>query len=275
MAFAYQGGGALDYYPCRYGNSKLLFRGPRRNLDAPFCAIFGGSEAYGKFVPKPFPDLVEEQTGCALVNLSCMNAGLDVYLNDPTPLEIAARAQAVVVQVTGATNLTNRLYSVHPRRNDRFVSASPILRSMYREVDFADFTFTRHMIQTLYSVSPDRFVQVTTELRAAWIARMRTLLERIPVPTVLLWISDRAPPTPGMPLEPTQDPLLVDAGMIAAVRPHASHYLEVIVSDRARDRGVEGMSFSPLDAPVAAEVPGPAVHEEIAAALGPVLLGLV
>ena len=78
MAFAYQGDGALDYYPCRYGSSKLLFRGPRRSLDTAFCAVLGGTEAYGKFVPQPFPDLVEAATGVRMVNLGCMNAGVDV-----------------------------------------------------------------------------------------------------------------------------------------------------------------------------------------------------
>ncbi|MCE6958409.1 DUF6473 family protein [Cereibacter sphaeroides] len=274
MAFAYQGEGALDYFPCRYGTSKLLFRGPRRSLEGAFCAVLGGTESYGKFVPQPFPDLVEAATGLRMVNLACMNAGIDVYLNDPSVAGIAAKAQIAVVQVVGAANLTNRLYSVHPRRNDRFLSASPVLRAMYREVDFADFTFTRHMIQTLYAVSPDKFTQVAAELRAAWVARMRTLLGRIPSQTLLLWIADHAPAREG-PLTPDASPLLVDAEMIAAVRPHASQYLEVVISEEARRKGTEGMTFPPLDAPIAAEVPGPAVHAEIAAALGPALLRLM
>ena len=274
MAFAYQGDGALDYYPCRYGSSQLLFRGPRRSLDTAFCAVLGGTEAYGKFVPQPFPDLVEAATGVRMVNLGCMNAGVDVYMSDPTVLEIAAKAQAVVVQVVGAANLTNRLYSVHPRRNDRFVSASPVLRALYREVDFADFTFTRHMIQTLYAVSPEKFEQVAIELRAAWVARMRTLLGRIVAPTLLLWVADRPPP-PARGLGPVQDPLMVDSEMIAAIRPQAAQYLEVVISEDAKSRGTEGMTFPPLDAPVAAQVPGPAIHAEIAAALGPALMRLI
>lgn len=30
MTYDALGAGALDYLPCRYGTSKLLFRGPRR-----------------------------------------------------------------------------------------------------------------------------------------------------------------------------------------------------------------------------------------------------
>ncbi|MGP3699256.1 DUF6473 family protein [Rhodobacter sp. NSM] len=274
MAFAYQGESALDYFPCRYGASKMMFRGPRRSLDGAFCAVLGGTETYGKFVPRPFPDLVEEATGLRMVNLGCINAGLDVYLNDPAVTQIAGKASLAIIQVVGAANLTNRLYSVHPRRNDRFLAASPVLQAMYREVDFADFSFTRHMMQTLYAVSPEKFVQVAAELRAAWIARMRMLLGRIATPKLLLWIADHPPPQGGAQT-PATSPLLIDAEMIAAVRPHAMHYLEVVTSGEANASGTEGMSFPPLDAPVAAEVPGPAVHAEIAATLAPVVMRLM
>ncbi|WP_145104707.1 DUF6473 family protein [Cereibacter sediminicola] len=274
MAFAYQGEGALDYFPCRYGASKLLFRGPRRSLEGSFCAVLGGTETYGKFVSRPFPDLLEEATGLRMVNLGCMNAGIDVFLNDPTVVQIASRSSLAIVQVVGAANLTNRLYAVHPRRNDRFLSASAVLQAMYREVDFADFSFTRHMMQTLHAVSQGKFEQVAVELRAAWVARMRTLLGRIAAPTLLLWIADHAPPH-RQPLTPDVAPLLIDADMIAAVRPHATDYLEVVISAEASAAGTAGMRFPPLDAPVAAEVPGPAVHAEVAAALAPVLMRLI
>ncbi|MGC9448888.1 DUF6473 family protein [Cereibacter johrii] len=274
MAFAHQGESALEYYPCRYGGSRLMFRGPRRSLDGPFCAVLGGTETYGKFVPRPYPALVEEATGLRLVNLGCMNAGIDVYLNDPAVTQVASKATLAILQVVGAANLTNRLYSVHPRRNDRFLAASPVLQTIYREVDFADFAFTRHMVQTLHAVSPEKFLQVEAELRAAWIARMRTLLGRISAPTLLLWIADHPPPDGG-PLTPDLTPLLIDAGMIAAVRPHASHYLQIVTSREAEARGTEGMRFAPLDAAIAAELPGPAVHDEIAAALVPFLRDLM
>ena len=108
MAYAYPGDGALDYFPCRYGMSKLLFRGPHRELDGPFCAVLGGTETYGKFVADPYPALVEQMTGLRMVNLGCINAGPDVFLNEPAVIEIAALARATVVQVLGAQNLTNR-----------------------------------------------------------------------------------------------------------------------------------------------------------------------
>lgn len=275
MAYAYPGEGALDYYPCRYGKSKLLFRGPRRDLEKPYVAVFGGTETYGKFVPVPYPALVEQETGVRMINLGAVNAGLDLYLNEPAVLDIAAKAQATVIQVVGAQNLSNRFYSVHPRRNDRFLRASNLLRTVFREVDFTEFHFTRHMLQTLQAVSPEKFEVVAEELRAAWVARMTALLERIPGKTILLWLSAHAPLKPGERADLTMDPILVDTEMIAAVRTRASEYVEAISSPEAQAEGLEGMAYSPMDEPAALGIPGPKVHQEVAAQLGPVLHRMV
>jgi hypothetical protein len=271
MAYAYPGEGALDYYPCRYGKSKLLFRGPRRELDKPYVAVLGGTETYGKFVPVPYPALVEQDTGIRMVNLGAVNAGLDVFLNEMTVLEIAANARAVVVQLVGAQNLSNRFYAVHPRRNDRFLRASNLLRSLFREVDFTEFHFTRHMLQTLQRVSPERFEVVAEELRAAWVARMSALLDALPVKTVLLWFAAHPPQKPGTRADLALDPILVDSEMIASVRARATEYVEAISTPQARARGLDGMAFAPLEEPAALGIPGPSVHEEVAAQLSTAL----
>lgn len=264
MAYAFPGEGALDYFPCNYGTSKLTFRGPRRSLDRPYIAFLGGSETYGKYVPDPFPDLVEDQVGYAAINLACVNAGPDVYLAEPEVLRIANGAEAVVLQVTGAANLTNRFYSVHPRRNDRFIAATAELRALYREVDFTEFSFTRHMLTSLQAVSRDRFETVAEELRRTWTARMTALLEQLPERTVLLWIGD-APPRPrGQALGLKQDPVLVDRGMLGQLVPKARAYVEAVTSVEARRSSLEGMAFAALEALAAAALPGPSVHREVA-----------
>lgn len=266
MAFAFPGSGALDYYPCRYGGSKLMFRGPQRDLDGPYCAVLGGTETYGKFLPRPWPVLAEAQTGRRMVNLGLVNAGPDVYLAEPEVIAIASRAQVTVVQVMGAANLTNAYYAVHPRRNDRFLRAENSLRQVYPGVDFTEFHFTRHLLMSLHDAAPDRFAAIAADLRQTWIARMRSLLTRIDSPTILLWMGDRPPPPPGQ-AGLARDPVLVDAAMVHAVRPHATAYLEVVFSDRARTEGVAAKSFAELERTAAEEVPGPLAHREVADAL--------
>lgn len=157
MAFEQFGAGALDYYPCRYGKSKLLFRGPRKKLNKPYCAVIGGSETYGKFVEEPYPLLLERMAEKSVVNLGYMNAGTDVFANDPTILEICADAEVTVIQIMGAQNLTNRFYTVHSRRNDRFLKPTSILNTIYREVDFTEIHFTRHLLCALTEASEQKF----------------------------------------------------------------------------------------------------------------------
>jgi hypothetical protein len=272
MAYAYPGDGAPDYFPCRYGTSKLLFRGPRRTLDPPYVTTLGGTATYGKFVSDPYPALVEAATGLQIVNLGCINAGLDVFLNDPSVLGLAAKARISVVQITGAPNLTNRFYTVHPRRNDRFLTAQPPLKALFRDVDFTELHFTRHMLNTLKAAAPDRFEMVAEELRRTWVVRMKALLEALSGRVLLLWIADRPPlPRTAQPDLDT-DPVLVDCDMIAEVRPMAWDFLAVVSSPEALASGVQGMAYGPMEGPAARLVPGPAIHHEVAAALAPRLL---
>lgn len=271
MTYDCPGAGSLDYSPCRYGTSKLLFRGPQRQTDGPYVAVLGGSETYGKYVRDPYPALLERQIDRTVVNLGYMNAGADVFLNEPEILSLAIRADVTVIQLVGAHNMSNRFYAVHPRRNDRFLRASQILKSIYREFDFTEFHFTRHMLMALKRASAEKFTLLEQELKAAWIARMRLMLQRFPGKVVLLWVGDHHPAGAGRDdLGP--DPLLIDAAMVAAIRPFATDYVHLTPSDAARAAGTTGMDFAPLDAPTAAELPGPRVHEEVANALAPVLL---
>jgi Domain of unknown function (DUF6473) len=264
MAYAFPGEGALDYFPCNYGTSKLIFRGPRRSLDRPYIAFLGGAETYGKYVPDPFCDLVEDEVGYAAINLGCVNAGPDVYLAEPEVIRIAQGAEAVVLQVMGAANLSNRYYSVHPRRNDRFIAATPLLRTLFRDVDFTEFNFTRHMLTTLEATSKERFAVVVEELRRTWVERMGDLLALLPERTVLLWLSDTPPLPSGQRRGLKQDPVLVDRAMLADLVPKAQAYVEAVTSAPARQASLEGMAFAALEALAAAALPGPSVHREVA-----------
>lgn len=264
MAFAFPGDGAIDYLPCRYGTSKLTFRGPGHDLAGEFIAVLGGTETYGKYIPQPYPSLLGRLAGVEVVNLGCVNAGPDAFLRDPGVLPVAARARAAVLQVMGAQNLSNRFYRVHPRRNDRFLGASSALRSMFPEVDFTEFHFTRHMLIALRAASPQRFEVVAEELRAVWVARMKLLLERLPRRVILLWLSVQPPPAPAQRADLGHDPMLVDAEMVAAIRPLASFWVEVVGGDLAADLQTMPMQPQP-------SVPGAQMHRAAAEALAEML----
>lgn len=269
MAFVQPGDGALDYFPCHYGRSRLTFRGPLRDLSREYLVSLGSSETYGRFVVAPFPALIEENLGIPVANLGAPNAGPDVYLGDRGVIEVAADAHLAVLQVMGAQNMTNRYYTVHPRRNDRFVAATPLLRSMYRDVDFTEIHFTRHLIQTLWSRGPERFEPIAAELKSLWRERMTAILLRLPPRRILFWMADHVPPVAAD--DPTAAPALVDRSMVTALRPHAAAYVEHIPSDAARADGLRSMRFLPGEERAVHEVPNAAIHQEAAESLLPAI----
>jgi len=271
MTFVHSGDGSLDYFPCHYGTSKLSFRGPRRDLSREYLAVLGGTESYGRFIVAPYAALVEEHLGIPVANLACQNAGPDVYLADRPTLDVAAEAHAAVVQLTGAQNMTNRYFTVHPRRNDRFIAATPLLRSLYREVDFTEIHFTRHLMLVLASKGANRFAPIAAELKTLWVQRMKAVLHRLPQRRILLWMGHAPPPEAVEPSGLDQMPWLIDRQMITQLQPHASGYVEHVASDAALAEGVGAMRFSLAEEAAATGLPSAAVHQEVAQALLPAI----
>lgn len=275
MSFEVSGARALADIPCRYGTSRLLVRGPRRSLRDPYIAFLGSSDTYGSFVMHPFVALAESEIGLTCVNLGCANAGVDALLNDPDVLDIAASAKLTVLQVSGAQNMSNALYRVHPRRNDRFLSASPTLRAIYPEVDFMDFHFNKHMLTTLHDLSADRFRAVRQEVQQAWLARMRLLLDRLGPQTQLLWLRRDTPDTGLSQAGLGGDPLMITRSMLEELTKYSGGLIDVSVAPAGLSGDLDGMFFGPLQAPVAELSLGPRTHKEIASQVVPQLRAML
>ncbi|RDC72069.1 hypothetical protein DLJ49_11935 [Rhodovulum sp. 12E13] len=274
MAFEHPGGGALDYRTCRYGTSRLMFRGPKARLSPPYTLFIGGTETFGRFVPRPFPALLADQLGLAAVNMGVINAGIDAFAGDDTVLDAARRAETVVVQIVGAHNLSNPFYTVHPRRNDRFLGVTPALRQLYPEMDFTEFAFTRHLLTELEQRRPERFGEVVAALQSRWSAQMELLMSAAGNRVVLLWVSEAAPPEETTSIAEGHDPLFVDMAMMTRLAVRARQFVRVIPSRAALEAGTRGMVFTEFESHIAEATFGPAVHVEVAEALTPVLRGL-
>ena len=250
-----------DAPPCRYGDSRLAFRGPAVDLDQPHVAILGSSEVLGRYAPRPMHMHLSEALGVPVANLGVQNAGVDVFVQDDVLLEEVNRAEVAVVQVMGAHNLSNRLYSVHPRRNDRFLRHSDKMRALYPDVDFSDFVFTRHMLGVLSAHDAERFAVVAEELRTAWVARMRLLMESLTCPTVLLWIEGSGEDALGC------DPLYVTPEMMEAARAMAHAFAHADVTAMADGTQLDEMVFDPAEIESARMALPPVAHEAVAAQL--------
>lgn len=205
-------------------------------------------------------------------NFAALNAGVEMYLKDPSILLASAEARVTVIAVMGAHNLSNRFYQVHPRRNDRFVRPSKMLQTLYRSIDCSDIHFTRHLLATLLADDPVKFGIVVEEMKAAWVARMKSLLEAVEGRTILLWAATHAPGERDLDCAEGlgNDPLFIDQSMMDELSPLATEVVECICPEDST-KGTRGMLFTENDAAAAAQLPGPDFHAEIAQKLAPVL----
>lgn len=263
MSMMHQHAAALDYHPCRYGESRIEFRGPKSPLDAPYVAVLGGSEAYGRYVRRPFPTLLAERLNRPVVNLGCMNAGLSIFSTDATILQVATHADVCVLQVLGAQNMSNRLYKVHPRRNDRFLSASVRMQRLFPDVDFSQINFTGHLVKSLAGADERSLEVLHGELRHSWLSRMRGLLQALPCPVVLVWLAPRRPDDPCDINDPF-DPLYVTREMLDALLPDVAEFVEVT---RLAEDAYLGKHFLKHEKLAAAALPGPHFHSTVAGAV--------
>ncbi|SMX39759.1 DUF6473 family protein [Octadecabacter ascidiaceicola] len=261
-------GGVMRPAPCSYGLSKLSFRGPRRPTDGRYIAFLGGSETFGRYIPKPFPDLIETAIGEICVNLGNQSAGPDVFLHDTAIQSLCHDAAATVIQIPAATNLSNPFYKVHPRRNDRFIAPTEKLVALFPEQDFAEVAFTGHLITRLRAIDDQRFTIVLEQLCKTWVRRMITLIGKCTGPTFLLWLAARAPQDTSAGIHPSNHPVFVTRPMVEALRPYVSDLIEVV----AKRGDTTGMQFPPLEALAAQDMLGLDAHKAAAKALRTPLL---
>lgn len=250
--------------PCFYRDINIAFRGPERSLEGPYVTFLGGTCFHGKYARKAVADRVEEAVGRACVNLGVMNAGLDLMRSEPM-LSLAQGGAATVIELVAAQNMSNRFYRVHPRRNDRLVAPTRLLRRVFPELDLSEVHFTRHLLNLMRSTAPNRFETVVDELRAAWVESMCALLHAIKGPKILLWVAP-------MPLEDgvghaVQEPYLVDRAAVQAISGLADALVEVRETPRMRDRGFRGMQVPDTHARVLSSLPRATLLDEAALAL--------
>ena len=251
----------LDYYPCRYGASRLQFRGPAVPLDGTYTVVVGGCAVYGRYLDDPFTDQVAERTGRHVVNLGIPNAGIDVFARDPGIMAVIAGAEAVVVQIMAMQNVSNRCYTVHPRRNDRFLQASSMLTDLYRDVDFSDFSFTRHLLGTLRKMDGERFETVRQELTEAWTARMRTFLSALSGDRILLQVGD------GRDRGLGDEPAFVTPEAICALDGSFDRFVRCDDTDMSATDRLSEMNVPPEEHDMAVRMLPASTHRRIADAL--------
>lgn len=200
------------------GAEHTQLRGPLADRSGPFVACIGAAQTFGRFVERPFPELLGEALGVPCVNAGIAGTGPRYWLQ-PDVLAAVGAARLVVVQVLSGRSAGNSLYRNDSGRHDGVVVATG------ERVRFE--TFLERVIATGDRALLER---VVAETRADYVDAMRRLGEALRAPTVLLWLSHRAP-------EYTVDgtssfgvlnhfPQLVDRAVLDAIAPSFTAVVE-------------------------------------------------
>lgn len=248
---------SLDYEPCRYGTSRLMFRGPKPDLEGDYIACLGGTDTFGRFVPVPFATRLPVLTGIDAVNLGAVNAGIESFLRATEAVEIASKARLCVVQVMSALYLSNRFYRVHVWRNDRFLAPSALLRRLYPEVDFTEFHFVGHLMTQLEARGPKRFARLVGIIQQEWLRKMTLLLGRIDAPVLLLWFSRQE-----IPDQAQIETGLIDRALLEQLG--QGGVMDASANKAALEERTAGMVFPEFQVAAAEAQLGPAAHEQVA-----------
>ena len=295
----------VDYRMYSLAPTGLWFRGPELP-ELPrggYIVCLGAAQTFGCFCEKPFPQLLQEQTGLPVLNLGYGGAGPSFFTKHDSLQPFIQNARLAIVQVMSGRSVSNSLFDSGgleflQRRSDGVrlsaeAAYARVLSDARGAINTAASSPLRRIWRRLIRAYRVKFVQrLVRETRQQWIDDNRSLMNWIGVPTVLLWFSRRAPDyaidyssVAGLFGE---FPQLVNRPMVEAVKPRATRYVECVTSrgspqllrsrftgrpspvNLADDRPDFGNSLMTHNA----YYPTPEMHEDAATALAPVCLAL-
>ena len=234
----------IDYKCFRLAGTDLWFRGPAPALEGAvgYFTVLGAAQSFGCFTADPYAALLARSLGVPALNLGYSGAGPAFYLANPELIERANAGRMCVVQVMSGRSTSNSLFdnpqglAVGQRRADgRPTTSEEVLRKLLADQHSSIPLVPSRVVQRLLRLTRvllPRVRRVVRESQHGWVRDMSTLLDRLTVPTVLLWFSVRAPAW--RPRYHTgsallgEFPHLVDEPMVAKARRHCDAYVECV-----------------------------------------------
>jgi len=215
----------VDYNIWKIWTSQTGFalRGPRpKSLKTQeFCTSIGAAFTFGRFVQKPYPQLLGEALGISSLNLGFAGIG-PVFFNYP-------KNKILIDLINRSKFVTISVMSGRSQSNSRFQAQD------YSQVEYklddgrvipADVAYQ----QLLETADEATIKALVAETRERYLAEFIQLLDKITVPKVLLWFSRRSP-------DYTESydslfklfgsfPHLVNQSMVNVMRSHCDAYVE-------------------------------------------------
>lgn len=213
----------LIEYPTYY-YKKMEFRGEEPNLNKEFIACLGSAHTFGRYIERPFPDLLQDNLNMQVLNLGRPAGQPYLCCTENNLLDLVNKSKLCIIQVFSA----------------RFSNNSEV-----RYIGHNHFEYNGTEIPTMeywkgklskYNNNAEKMIQESIE---TYIKDMKELFDKIKVPKILFWFSKRKP---GSLFDPKQKhksksnkfygsfPQLVDNNTILKLKDYVDAYVEVCSS---------------------------------------------
>ena len=183
----------------------------------------GAADTFGRFVARPYPQLLGEALGISSLNLGFSGVGPSFYNqeNNQTLINLVNNAKFVTISFFSGRSQANSRFETAWHSQERYVLEDG------RTIP-ADYAYQ----QLLEECDRPTVMALVEETRARYLDEFIQLLEKITVPKVLLWFSKRSPD-----YKTTYDtvlnlmggfPHLVNRNMVKILKPYCDEYIEYV-----------------------------------------------
>ncbi|PSB37685.1 DUF6473 family protein [Aphanothece minutissima] len=167
----------------------LTLRGPQSSR-SDGIAYLGAAQTFGTYCEDPFPTIIGRTLGVGTMNLGRGGAGPDYYLSSQDSqalLGLANQARLVVVQVMSGRSINNSVFfcGLGASKGHRLPDGQP----MRSEQVWSDLFLGGDK----RGDDPEFIEKLIEENSRAYVEKMVQLLNKISVPKILFWFSERAP----------------------------------------------------------------------------------
>ena len=215
----------VDYELYQIEGIKRLLRGPEPDLVGArgrYITFLGAAQLFGRHQRRPPHVIISESLDVPCVNLCSGGAGPEYFCSERF-LQIANGGVAAVLQVMSGRSIGC----------DEYPGGDNTLRKGTKEK-----IKRLKLLSEIWHESKEEAIRLTKKWQANYVASMTRLIGLIEVPTVLAWVSPRAPNEWSIDqLKESGDfgafPHLVDEGMIRQISGHCAECVSV-----TRDEGV-------------------------------------
>jgi hypothetical protein len=207
--------------------SSHWLRGPKPNLDNEYFTVLGSAHSFGRYCKDPYPNILSDKLDMGCLNLSVGGAEPGIYLHDKlnSIFELVNKSKFVILQIMSGRSSDNS----YIKSNGHYCK----IKSSGEKVLTSDFY--KKMINEGHMPTLKKIISETQE---NYVKSYVELINKIKVPIVLFWFSNR---TPKLTLKYDSlfglqfgvFPQLVNNNMVGKIKDYCDDYAEC-VSDKGK-----------------------------------------